>query len=99
MNSGEYPETEFFKMFAEMGRRVWLLHCLAFSFDHEVGIFQVKRDCKFSEVYMESVAEDVFAAAAGGLRVAFTVVPGFKFRQTIVQSQVYLFPAKSPAKS
>ncbi|GFQ03209.1 hypothetical protein PHJA_002464700 [Phtheirospermum japonicum] len=100
VNGGEFPETEFFKTFAEMGRRVWLLHCLAFSFGHEVSVFQVKRDSKFSEVYMESVTEEVFAAAAeGGLRVAFTVVPGFKVGRTVVQSQVYLFPAISTAKS
>ncbi|KAG6396180.1 hypothetical protein SASPL_142322 [Salvia splendens] len=29
VNGGDLPETEFFKMFAEMSRRVWLLHCLA----------------------------------------------------------------------
>ncbi|PIN21437.1 hypothetical protein CDL12_05861 [Handroanthus impetiginosus] len=99
VNSGEYPETEFFKTFAEMGRRAWLLHCLAFSFDNEVSIFQVKKNSKFSEVYMESVTEDIFASADGGYQVAFTVVPGFKVGQTVVQSQVYLFPPSSPAKS
>ncbi|XP_011085321.1 IRK-interacting protein-like [Sesamum indicum] len=94
VNSGEYPETEFFKSFAEMGRSVWLLHCFAFSFNHEVGIFQVKQNSRFSEVYMQSVTEDIFATAAtGDLRVAFTVVPGFKLNQTVFQSQVYLFPA------
>lgn len=98
VNSGEFPETEFFKMFAEMGRRIWLLHCLAFSFNNEVSIFQVKQSAKFSEVYMESVVEDTFTAAAD-FRVAFTVVPGFQFSHTVVQSQVYLFPAKIPAKS
>ncbi|KAL8511670.1 hypothetical protein ACS0TY_018184 [Phlomoides rotata] len=96
VNSGEFPETEFFKMYAEMGRRIWLLHCLAFSFDNEVRIFQVKQSAKFSEVYMESVVEDIFTA---DFRVAFTVVPGFQFSHTVVQSQVYLFPAKSQAKS
>ncbi|KAL6544877.1 hypothetical protein OROMI_023739 [Orobanche minor] len=99
VDSGEYPETEFFKMFAEMSRRVWLLHCFAFSFEHEVGIFQVEKNSRFSEVYMESVTDDTFAAAEGELRVAFTVVPGFTFRSTVVQSQVYLFPVRSPAKS
>ncbi|KAG6410437.1 hypothetical protein SASPL_128497 [Salvia splendens] len=29
VNGGDLPEMEFFKMFAEMSRRVWLLHCLA----------------------------------------------------------------------
>ncbi|KAL3643542.1 hypothetical protein CASFOL_014357 [Castilleja foliolosa] len=93
VNGGEFPETEFFKTLAEMGRRVWLLHCLAFSFANEVSVFQVQRDSKFSEVYMESVTEEIFAAAAeGGLRVAFTVVPGFKVGKTVVQSQ-----CRSPA--
>lgn len=95
VNSGELPETEFFKMFAEMSRRVWLLHCLAFSFDCEVSIFRVEKNSRFSEVYMESVADDVFTAASGDLRAAFTVVPGFQFNHTVVQSQVYLVPAKS----
>ncbi|KAK6124253.1 hypothetical protein DH2020_042005 [Rehmannia glutinosa] len=101
VNAGEFPETEFFKVFAEMVRRVWILHCLAFSFEHEVSVFQVKQNSKFSEVYMESVTEDIFAAAVaeGGFKVAFTVVPGFKVGQTVVQSQVYLFPDISPAKS
>ncbi|XP_073313880.1 protein GRAVITROPIC IN THE LIGHT 1-like [Primulina huaijiensis] len=97
VNSGEYPETEFFKMFAEMGRRVWLSHCLAFSFGQEVSSFQVKQSSKFSEVYMESVNQDIFTAAECELAVAFTVVPGFKVGQTVVQSQVYLSPATSPA--
>ncbi|KAM7505852.1 hypothetical protein LguiB_004756 [Lonicera macranthoides] len=39
----EFPETAFFIAFAEMARRVWLLHCLAFSFEQEVGIFQLDR--------------------------------------------------------
>ncbi|XP_057797632.1 protein GRAVITROPIC IN THE LIGHT 1-like [Salvia miltiorrhiza] len=94
VNAGELPETEFFKMFAEMSRRVWLLHCLAFSFDGDVGIFRVEKDSRFSEVYMENVSDDVFAAAGGGLRVALTVVPGFQFRHTVVQSKVYLIPSK-----
>ncbi|KAL2473700.1 Plant protein of unknown function [Forsythia ovata] len=98
VNSGEYPETEFFKGFAEMGRRIWLLHCLAFSFNQEVSIFQVKRNSRFSEVYMESVTDDIFAAGDGDFRVAFTVVPGFKVGHIVVQSQVYLFPATIPAK-
>lgn len=92
LNSGDYPETDFFKMFAEMGRRVWILHCLAFSFDDEVSIFQVKNKCRFSEVYMESVSDQVFAEGGHDFRVAFTVVPGFNVGKTVVQSQVYLSP-------
>ncbi|KAL6991270.1 hypothetical protein U1Q18_009388 [Sarracenia purpurea var. burkii] len=101
INSGEFPGTAFFAAFAEMAKRVWLLHCFAFSFDHqEVNIFKVRKNCRFSEVYMESATEDVFAAADdvdGGFRVAFTVVPGFKIGKTVLQSLVYLLPAATPA--
>ncbi|XP_059664393.1 protein GRAVITROPIC IN THE LIGHT 1-like [Cornus florida] len=101
IESGYYPETAFFTAFAEMSRRVWLLHCLAFSFDPEVSIFQVRNRSRFSEVYMESVTEEeepCTAADDGGdgeVQVAFTVVPGFKIGKTVIQSQVYLSPATS----
>ncbi|CAL5346216.1 unnamed protein product [Camellia sinensis] len=102
INSGDqYPESSFFAAFAEMAKRVWLLHCLAFSFDQEVNIFQVGKNCRFSEMYMESVTDEVFASAEedggdGSLRVVFTVVPGFKIGKTLFQSQVYLFPVGTP---
>ncbi|XP_052200749.1 protein GRAVITROPIC IN THE LIGHT 1 [Diospyros lotus] len=98
INSGEFPETSFFSAFAEMAKRVWLLHCLAFSFDRKVEIFQVGRNCRFSDVYMESLNDDPLAAVDGGFRVAFTVVPGFKIGQAVIQSQVYLHPAVTSAK-
>ncbi|XP_051133759.1 protein GRAVITROPIC IN THE LIGHT 1-like [Andrographis paniculata] len=87
VSSGEFPETELFKAFAEMGRRIWILHCLAFSFNDEFEMFQVKQNSRFSQLYMESVTEDILS---GDIRVAFTVVPGFSFKGTVVQSQVYL---------
>ncbi|KAA8515057.1 hypothetical protein F0562_018156 [Nyssa sinensis] len=95
ISSGEYPESSFFAAFAEMAKRVWLLHCLACSFDREVNIYQVKKNCRISEVYMESVNDDVFfadddrAEDGFGFQVAFTVVPGFKIGKTVIQSQVY----------
>ncbi|KAL1560354.1 protein GRAVITROPIC IN THE LIGHT 1-like isoform X1 [Salvia divinorum] len=99
VNSGEFPETEFFRAFAEMGRRLWLLHSLSFSFDRNFSVFKVSRNSKFSQVYMESVTDEVSAASDGVLRVAFTVVPGFKVGQTVVQSHVYLLPPNPPVKS
>ncbi|EPS61202.1 hypothetical protein M569_13597, partial [Genlisea aurea] len=87
VHSGGIPATEFFRLFSEMGRRVWLLKCLAFSFSDEVEIFRIKRNSRFSHVFMETV----FLPADGGdFRVSFTVVPGFKFRRTVVPSKVYL---------
>ncbi|KAL9236856.1 hypothetical protein vseg_011478 [Gypsophila vaccaria] len=94
INSGVFPETEFFSLFAETARRVWLLHCLAMSFDPPAVAFQVKRGCRFSEVYMESVVGDEGVVTSGEFTAAFTVVPGFKIGKTVVQSLVYASPAK-----
>ncbi|KAF5179840.1 Gravitropic in the light [Thalictrum thalictroides] len=90
VNSRGYPETSFFDAFSEMARRIWLLHCLAFSFEPEASIFQVQKGSRFSEVYMESVTEDVFLST-GNPQVCLTVVPGFKIsKNAIIQAQVYL---------
>lgn len=93
VNSWGCPETTFFAAFGEMARRIWILHCLAFSFDQEVSVFQVGKDCRFSEMYMESVTSEVFMDRDSEVTVAFTVVPGFKIGNMVVQSQVYLAPA------
>ncbi|XP_030443844.1 protein GRAVITROPIC IN THE LIGHT 1-like [Syzygium oleosum] len=96
MSAGEFPETTFFALFAEMAKRVWLLHCLAFSFQPEGTIFQVSEGSRFSEVYMETIAEEeAFNTTEYDPRVAFTVVPGFKIGKTVVQCQVYLLNSKS----
>ncbi|KAG1335280.1 protein GRAVITROPIC IN THE LIGHT 1 [Cocos nucifera] len=91
-----FPESAFFAGFAEMARRVWLLHCLFFSFGPEEGsIFQALRGTRFSEVYMESVADDDDdgddgTAGARPTAVGFTVVPGFRVGKTLIQCKVYL---------
>ncbi|GMH30485.1 hypothetical protein Nepgr_032328 [Nepenthes gracilis] len=89
INSGAFPfsANDFHTVFVEMAKRIWVLHCVAFSSDHPALAFRVKKGCRFSEVYMESVAD------GGDLWVAFTVVPGFKLGKTVIQSQVYLHPA------
>ncbi|PHT77029.1 hypothetical protein T459_20551 [Capsicum annuum] len=94
LDSGEYPETTFFFTFSEMAKRIWLLHCLAFSFDPIASIFQSSRGSRFSDVYMESLNEEAFFSWNGSPetepRVGFTVVPGFKIGKTVIQCQVYL---------
>lgn len=92
VNAGEFPNTTFFSSFAEMAKRVWLLHCLSFSFEPEASIFQVSKGCRFSEVYMESVADEAFLSPESDPQVAFTVVPGFRIEKTVIQCQVYLSP-------
>jgi hypothetical protein len=90
VSAGEFPNSTFFSSFAEMAKRVWLLHCLAFSFDPEASIFQVSKGSRFSEVYMESVDDEVFLSPESDHQVAFTVVPGFRIDKTVIQCQVYL---------
>ncbi|XP_050225901.1 protein GRAVITROPIC IN THE LIGHT 1 [Mercurialis annua] len=104
VNSGGFPESAFFTAFLEMARRVWCLNLLAFSFGEDVSVFQVSKNSRFSEVYMESVThesllDDNDDGVEGDLRVGFTVVPGFKIGKTVVQSQVYLSPVSSPVSS
>ncbi|KAM6550238.1 hypothetical protein CsatB_000046 [Cannabis sativa] len=102
-SNGEFPmfdSSTFLASFFEMAKRVWLLHCLAFSFEPQASIFQVKKGCRFSEVYMESIAEEVFPLSQNDMsfcssqesdsNVAFTVIPGFKIGKTLIQSKVYL---------
>ncbi|RRT68411.1 hypothetical protein B296_00030665 [Ensete ventricosum] len=96
-----FPSSAFFAVFTGMARRMWLLHCLFFLFERESDqlIFQVQQESRFSEVYMESVAEDN-NNDLGTTRlilalVGFTVVPGFIMRQMLIQCKVYLSSAAS----
>ncbi|XP_037436988.1 protein GRAVITROPIC IN THE LIGHT 1-like [Triticum dicoccoides] len=101
LNAGAaFPETAWFAEFAEMARRVWLLHCLFFAFDggdDGASIFQARAGDRFSEVYMESVSDmdeedgaGMSLALAGNRVVGFTVVPGFIVGRSVMQSRVYL---------
>ncbi|TKY49196.1 IRK-interacting protein [Spatholobus suberectus] len=100
VNAGEFPHTAFFTSFAEMAKRVWLLHCLAFSFEPQASIFQVGKGCRFSDVYMESVNDEMFLHSdqESDPQVAFTVVPGFRIGKTVIQCQVYLSQHQSKVK-
>ncbi|KAK7245551.1 hypothetical protein RIF29_40398 [Crotalaria pallida] len=103
LDGGGVPDSAFFMAFAEMAKRVWCLHHMTMSFEkEEVTIFQVEKKSRFSEVYMECVAEEELVlttgegaddSGSGELRVGFTVVPGFIIGKTVIQSQVYLSQA------
>jgi len=97
LSGGEFPKSDFFASFAEMAKRVYLLHCLAFSFEVQAEIFQVGKGCRFSDVYMESVNDEMFVFSDKTVVeseeepvVGFTVVPGFRIGKTVLQCQVYL---------
>ncbi|CAN6828388.1 unnamed protein product [Brassica oleracea] len=74
VSAGVFPETSLCSGFLEMAKRVWRLHCLALSFEHEAEIFRVQKGCRFSEVYMKSVH--------GG--------SGVSVGNSLVQCEVYL---------
>ncbi|XP_071730106.1 protein GRAVITROPIC IN THE LIGHT 1-like [Rutidosis leptorrhynchoides] len=91
VNARKFPETVFFDSFLEVAKRVWLLHCLAFSFSpEEATVFQVTKGGRFSEVFMESVNDEAFLSPESSPHVAFMVVPGFMVGKTVIQCQVYL---------
>ncbi|XP_027341907.1 protein GRAVITROPIC IN THE LIGHT 1-like [Abrus precatorius] len=102
VNAGEFPNTAFFTSFAEMAKRIWLLHCLAFSFEPQAEIFEVGKGCRFSDVYMESVNDEIFLysdqTVESDPQVAFTVVPGFRIGKTVIQCQVYLSQHQTKVK-
>lgn len=82
-----------------MAKWIWLLHCIAQSFEPSVSIFQVSRGSIFSGIYMANVAEERVAQVANSpendvQRVVSTVVPGFKIGETIIQCQSYLLDSK-----
>ncbi|KAL3814938.1 hypothetical protein ACJIZ3_016206 [Penstemon smallii] len=82
--------TVFYDSFVRMVSSIWLLHKLAYSFHPAVEIFQIEKGVEFSMVYMEDILGKCSFVGKTRPRVGFTVVPGFKIGQTVIQSQVYL---------
>ncbi|KAL8142220.1 hypothetical protein V2J09_015252 [Rumex salicifolius] len=79
--------TGFYESFVKMASALWTLHNLAFSFDPPVRIFQVESGVDFSFVYMEDVTGKCKSPCRTRPKVGFTVVPGFKIGQTVIQSK------------
>ena len=88
------------KCFTKMAKRVWLLHCLAFSYEPQASIFQVGKGCRFSDVYMESSNDEIFLylEVESDPQVAVIVVPGFRIGKTVLQCQVYLSQHQTKVK-
>ncbi|XVF05844.1 hypothetical protein REPUB_Repub05bG0208300 [Reevesia pubescens] len=94
ISSGKHPRTPFYHIFVKMAKWVWILPGIACSIDPEAKIFVVKRGNKFSHVYMESIVQDRGPVSSDEgqttQRVELMVMPGFRIRETVVRSQVYL---------
>ncbi|KAG6669729.1 protein GRAVITROPIC IN THE LIGHT 1 [Carya illinoinensis] len=88
---GGHPRTPFYQAFLKLAKSIWLLHRLAYSFDPNVKIFQVKKGTEFSEVYMESVVKNLILDESDQKpKVGLMVMPGFWIGGSVIQSQVYL---------
>ncbi|KAG2723387.1 hypothetical protein I3760_02G168700 [Carya illinoinensis] len=88
---GGHPRTPFYQAFLKLSKSVWLLHRLAYSFDPNVKVFQVKRGTEFSDVYMESVVKNLVVGDGDEKpKVGLMVMPGFWIGGSVIQSQVYL---------
>lgn len=91
--TGTHPRSQFYLSFLKLARAMWVLHELAFSFEPNARVFQVKRDTNFSPLYMESIVQMVeIDVSSPGVRpkVGFTVMPGFRVENTIIKCQVYI---------
>ncbi|GAV78656.1 DUF641 domain-containing protein [Cephalotus follicularis] len=88
---GGHPRTPFYHAFLKLAKSIWLLHRLAYSFDPNVKVFQVKRGSDFSEVYMESVVKNLIMYESDKKpKVGLMVMPGFWIGGSVIQSRVYL---------
>lgn len=88
---GGHPRTPFYQAFLKLAKSIWLLHRLAYSFDPNAKIFQVKRGTEFSEVYMESVVKNLIVDESDEKpKVGLMVMPGFSIGGSVIQSRVYL---------
>ena len=88
---GGHPRTPFYQAFLKLAKSIWLLHRLAYSFDPNVKVFQVKRGSEFSEVYMESVVKNlVMDESDEKPKVGLMVMPGFWIGGSVIQCRVYL---------
>jgi hypothetical protein len=95
INGGGHPRTPFYQVFLKLAKSIWLLHRLAYSFDPNVKVFQVKRGNEFSEVYMESVVKNLILDENDPKpRVGLMVMPGFWIGGSVIQSRVYLSGVK-----
>lgn len=88
VSSGKHPRTTFYQVFAKMAKWVWILQGVATTIDSEAKLFAVNRGCDFSDNYMESVEDTCDEQISG--KVEFMVMPGFKIKDAILKSRVYL---------
>lgn len=83
----------FHKSFLRLGKAVWILHKLAFSFEPTAEITRIARGSTFDEEYMESMVQADGSDVEDGnapKHVSFVCVPGFTVRNTIIKSRVFL---------
>ncbi|WCJ22884.1 hypothetical protein M5689_004947 [Euphorbia peplus] len=94
VTGGGHPRTPFYQAFLKLAKSIWLLHRLAYSFDPNVKVFQVKRGSEFSEVYMESVVKNLILEENQKPSVGLMIMPGFWIGGSVMQSRVYLSGVK-----
>ncbi|KAG5042109.1 hypothetical protein JHK85_006340 [Glycine max] len=88
---GGHPRTPFYQAFLKLTKSIWLLHRLAYSFEPNVKVFQVKGGSEFSDVYMESVVKNLIMDDNDEKpKVGLMVMPGFWIGGSVIQSKVYL---------
>ncbi|KAE9600899.1 hypothetical protein Lal_00011378 [Lupinus albus] len=91
VSGGGHPRTPFYQAFLKLAKSIWLLHRLAYSFEPNVKVFQVKGGSEFSDVYMESAVKNLIMDDNDEKpKVGLMVMPGFWIGGSVIQSKVYL---------
>lgn len=95
LTHGLHPQTPFYRAFVKMAKWVWILQGTAASLMPQPELFTVEKGSEFSDAYMESVLEeelkkDQNLQNQSGAKVEFMILPGFKVRNTLIKSQVYV---------
>lgn len=98
--NGIHPHTPFYGAFVRMARWVWYLQGVAAFIEPEAEIFGVKQGSEFSDVFMEVLKElkeftTTLDSGKERCKVEFMVMPGFKFGEALIKSQVYISVGRS----
>lgn len=94
LEQGHHPDTPFYRSFLSAAVSVWLLQRLACSFEQKIVPIVPTRGDAFQRRFMAPVVPGVGDAEGeendGNLEIAFTVFPGFRVSESVVESLVYI---------
>jgi hypothetical protein len=94
LEKGIHPDTPFYRSFLGAAVSIWLLQRLAFSFEQKiVTVYPTSGDTfqrRFMEPVVPGIGDTEDEEGDVDLEIVFTVFPGFRVSESIVESLVYI---------